>query len=255
MDWSAADYLRFADERTRPARDLLAAVPNAHIRSAVDLGCGPGNSTELLVRRFPKARVEGIDSSPAMIAEARARLPAASFSLADIAAWEGDGGYDLLFANASLQWVPDHEKLLPRLVSRLREGGTLAVQLPDNLDEPSHTAMAEAARGAPWSGKLVGAEAARTPIQEPRFYWELLIPHCRRVDVWRTVYHHPLAGADAVVDWFRSTGLRPYLAELDEAERAAFLLRYRAIVAENYPLAPDGRLLLPFPRLFIVATR
>ncbi|HEV7251851.1 MAG TPA: trans-aconitate 2-methyltransferase [Mesorhizobium sp.] len=255
MDWSARDYLRFEDERTRPARDLLAAVSDADVRTAVDLGCGPGNSTELLVRRFPDASVEGVDSSPAMIEAARARLPDASFSLADIAAWEGEGSYDLIFANASLQWVPDHEELLPRLVSRLREGGTLAVQLPDNLGEPNHTAMAEAAKNGPWGDKLSEAEAARTRIHAPRHYWDLLSPLCRRVDVWLTVYHHPLAGVDALVDWLRATGLRPYLADLDEAERALFLARYRTMVAQSYPLAADGRLLLPFPRLFIVATR
>jgi len=167
MDWSAADYLRFEDERTRPARDLLAAVPNADARVAVDLGCGPGNSTELLVRRFPEARVEGIDASPDMIDKARVRLPDVPFSLADIATWEGQGSYDLLFANASLQWVPDHEMLLPRLVSRLKPGGALAVQLPDNLRESSHTAMAEAAQDGPWGDRLADAEAARTVIHEP----------------------------------------------------------------------------------------
>lgn len=255
MDWSARDYLRFEAERTRPARDLLAAVPNGEVARAVDLGCGPGNSTELVARRFPQARVAGIDTSPDMIAQARERLPDAVFTVADIGAWTGEDVYDLVFANASLQWVPDHESLLPRLLGRLAEGGTLAIQLPDNLGEPSHAGMAEAASGAPYAGKLRAAEGARTPIGDARFYWNLVSPLCRRVDVWRTVYHHPLAGADAVVDWFRSTGLRPYLEPLDEAERADFLARYRDRVARAYPLSLDGTLLLPFPRLFIVATR
>jgi trans-aconitate 2-methyltransferase len=134
MSWSAAQYTKFEAERNRPIHDLLAQLPNADVARAADLGCGPGNSTELLQRRFPEAAVTGIDSSPDMIAAARARLPGIRFALGDIAGWDGAGGpFDVVLANAALQWVPDHAALLPALLSRLGPGGSLAVQIPDNL--------------------------------------------------------------------------------------------------------------------------
>jgi trans-aconitate 2-methyltransferase len=255
MDWSAADYRRFEDERTRPARDLLAQVPAARVAAAVDLGCGPGNSTELLRARFPEAELTGIDSSPDMIAAARERLPDVRFELADIAGWEAAGPLDLVFANAVLQWLPDHAALLPRLLAQLAPSGTLAVQMPDNLDEPSHAAMRATAAAGPWRAKLARAAEARAARHDAAWYWRLLRGAAARVEVWRTVYHHPLPGARGILEWVRATGLRPFLAPLDEAERSDFLARYEAALAEAYPAEADGTVLLPFPRLFVVAVR
>ena len=260
MDWSAERYTAFEDERTRPVRDLLAALPGRDARAAVDLGCGPGNSTEALARRLPGAAVTGVDTSPDMIAAARRRLPHLRFEVGAIEAWaaSGDdpGPFDVVLSNAALHWLPDHAALLPRLLGKLAPGGSLAVQMPDNLDEPAHRLMREVAADGPWAGTLAGAAASRTPLGDPACYYRLLRPHCAAVDVWRTVYHHPLAGgADAVVAWFQGSGLRPFLAPLDAPARAGFLARYRDAVARAYPAAPDGTVLLPFPRLFFVATR
>lgn len=254
MDWSPSQYLKFEDERTRPARDLMNAVPNRRVRKAIDLGCGPGNSTELIVERYPDAEVSGIDSSADMVAKARERVPGIAFEVADIGAWGGEGAYDLILANAVLQWLPDHEQLLPHLVHRLGEGGSLAIQMPDNLDEPSHRSMRDAARQGPWASRLAAADATRTEIGSPQFYYDLLQPLCRRVEIWRTIYHHPLDGVEGVIQWFKATGLMPYLALLDEGERQAYLDRYRDLLRERYHISRDGCLLLAFPRLFIVAT-
>lgn len=256
MTWSARQYLSFEAERTRPVRDLLNAVPPSEVRRAVDLGCGPGNSTEVLAARFPDAVVSGVDSSSDMIDAARTRMPGVRFDLADIGAWDEAGPFDLILANAVLQWVPHHETLMPRLISRLAAGGSLAVQMPDNLDEPAHRLMRETASGGPWADKLAGAAGARMARLGAGYYYALLKPHATRVDVWRTTYHHELAGGpDAVVEWFKGSGLRPFLAPLDTTEAAAFLAEYRAGIALAYPPQPDGSVLLPFPRLFIVATR
>lgn len=260
MSWSATQYAQFEDERTRPVRDLLAAVPAARIGRAVDLGCGPGNSTEVLAARWPEAQVSGLDSSPDMLAAARERLPSVRFTEADIAAWPGPGDdpgpFDLLLANAVLQWLPDHEGLLPRLVGHLTPGSSLAVQMPDNLEEPAHVLMREVAADGPWAGRLAGASGQRARMGDPAWYYGLLRPHCARVDVWRTTYHHVLAGgADGIVEWFKGSGLRPFLAPLAEGEKAEYLARYRDRVAEAYPALLDGSVLLPFPRLFLVATR
>jgi len=252
-DWSPDTYLRFEDERTRPARDLLNAVPLADPAFVIDIGCGPGNSTELLVERFPAARLLGIDTSPAMLETARARLPGVEFVLADAADFRPDVPPDLLFANAVFQWLPGHLDLFVRLVGELAPGGVLAVQMPDNLTEPSHVLMREVAASGRWAPKLTGA--ARAPLPPVRTYYEALKPHCRRLDIWHTVYNHPLADAAAVVEWVRSTGLKPFLDPLDEAERAGFLAAYTAKVTDAYPSLVGGGVLLRFPRLFIVATR
>jgi trans-aconitate 2-methyltransferase len=254
-DWSARQYLRFAAERTRPARDLLARVPEGERRRIVDLGCGPGNSTELLARRFPQAEIVGLDSSDAMLAEARARLPHLRFEKADVAAWRGAAPLDLIFGNAVLQWVPGHLALMVRLVAQLAPGGCLAIQMPDNFEEPSHRLMRAVAARRPFAHKLGDAAAARETIGAFADYYEALAPHCAVVDLWRTTYVHVLLGPDAIVEWVKATGLRPFLDPLDAAEKEAFLAAYRQGIASAYPARADGRALLPFPRLFIVATR
>jgi trans-aconitate 2-methyltransferase len=255
MSWSANQYTKFEDERTRPVRDLLANIPTAEVRSAVDIGCGPGNSTELLHARFPGAAVTGLDSSPDMIAAARKRLPGISFELADISVWREPGPFDVILANAVLQWVPDHARLLPALVARLAPGGTLAVQIPDNAEEPAHRLMNAIAADGPWAAKFAKSEI-RFHRHGANWYYGELRPRVARIDIWRTIYHHALAGgAGAVVEWFKGSGLRPFLDPLDEDERAEFLARYQDGIAAAYPACPDGTVLLPFPRLFIVATR
>ncbi len=253
--WSPSQYLKFADERTRPAGDLLAAVPLASVRRAVDIGCGPGNSTELLVERYAGAEIIGLDSSAEMLAAARKRLPQVTFVEADAATWTPEGPVDLLFANATFQWVPDHRAVLKRLFEALPAGGVLAIQMPDNVaTEPSHTLMRALASELPWAPKF-RVPIAREPIASPSEYYDLLQPSAARVDIWHTLYNHPLDGVAAIVAMIRSTGLRPYLARLDENEQAEYLARYQSRLAEAYPPLADGRVLYRFPRLFIVAVR
>ena len=254
-DWDAGRYLAFADERTRAAADLLARVPLAAPARVVDLGCGPGNSTALLAARYPGATITGLDSSPAMLAEARRTLPDLAFVEADLAAWEPEAPPDLIYANAVLQWLPDHAALLPRLAGFLAPGGCLAVQMPDNLDEPSHRLMREVAAEAPFRDALAGAAGARTALGSVQDYDTWLSRAGCSVDLWRTTYIHPLPGHRGIVEWVRATGLRPFLAPLAPDEQAAYLARYEARLREAYPAQEDGRVLLPFPRLFLVARR
>lgn len=254
-DWNPALYLRFAQQRTRAASELLARVDHPGPSHVVDLGCGPGNSTGLLLQRFPKAQILGLDRSAAMLAAARERLPQLAFVQADITDWAPSQAPDLIFANASLHWVAGHEALMARLFSALAPGGVLAVQMPDNFFEPSHRLMREVAalaEFAPYIGALAEAPRALLDIQG---YYDLLAPRAQQVDVWHSIYQHPLEDARAIVQWLRGTGLKPFVEPLPEALQSAFLEEYERRVALAYAARADGRRLLAFPRMFIVARR
>ena len=235
-DWDARQYLKFEDERTRPSRDLLAQVPLTAPRHVVDIGCGPGNSTELLAARWPAAKITGIDTSADMLRQARERLPGVEFTEANISHWRPPADADVLFANAIFQWVPDHLSQLKRLLSALPQGGVLAVQMPDNLAEPTHVLM-------------------RDVLPPPRVYYDTLKPHCSRFEIWHTGYNHALDDATEIVEWVKGTGLRPFLDPLDVPQRKEFLAQYTARVAASYLPQQDGKVLLHFPRLFLVAVR
>jgi trans-aconitate 2-methyltransferase len=254
-DWSASQYLKFEDERTRPARDLLAQVPLTDPRSVYDLGCGPGNSTELLVARYPNAAVTGIDSSPDMLDKARKRLPQCTFVEADLTHWTAPTDTDLVYSNATFHWVPDHIAVFKRLVSNLKPGGTLAVQMPDNTNEPSHVAMREVASEPRWASVIPRSAFSRDDLPSPSAYYDALRPLCTRLDIWHTHYQHALAGPEAITEWFKGSGLRPFVDTLTPEQREDFLAAYTARIAKAYPLQYDGRVLLRFPRLFIVAIR
>ena len=256
LDWNPALYRRYEDERTRPAQELLARVPLSEAAHVVDLGCGPGNSTELLFHRFPKARVVGTDNSEAMLASARERLPQARFELSDIATWAPqDEAPDLIYANAALQWVPDHEHLIPRLFAALAPGGVLAIQMPDNREEPTHRLMRAVAAEAPWAEPIGNADRLRTLLLPLGGYYDLLAPAAARVDVWHTIYQHPMANAAAIVEWVRGTGLKPFVDRLPADLQASYLAEYERRVDLAYPARTDGKRLLAFPRMFIVAQK
>jgi trans-aconitate 2-methyltransferase len=254
-DWSPEQYLKFADERTRPARDLLAQIPLKQPSHVYDLGCGPGNSTELLVKAYPNAKIIGIDSSPAMIAKARTAVPAAEFHLADLADWQPVPSADLLFSNATFQWLPQHLSLLQAYLRHMKQGAVLAVQMPDNLGEPSHAIMRDVAGADPWAAKLKAADVTRSALVSPTEFYAALKPFCQKLDIWHCIYNHPLSGAEAIVDWLKSTGLKPYLDALTTDEQALFLADYHQRIVKAYPADAAGISLLRFPRLFIVAVK
>ncbi len=254
-DWSAEQYLKFEDERTRPSRDLLAQIPLAEVRRVVDIGCGPGNSTELLVRRWPQAEAIGIDTSADMLRQARERLPGRTFVEANVAHWVPPENTDVLFANAIFQWVPGHLRQLQRLLGALTPGGVLAVQMPDNLDEPAHVLMREVALLEPWRTTLAETARLRDTLPKPGVYYDALGPLCSRLEIWHTIYNHVLDDAAAIVEWVKGSGLRPFVDPLDPPERKAYLAEYTARIAASYLPQADGKVLLRFPRIFIVAVR
>jgi trans-aconitate 2-methyltransferase len=256
LAWSATQYSKFEAERNRPVFDLLQRVLTDPVAKAADLGCGPGNSTEILRGCFPGATVIGIDNSPDMLAAARKRLPDIRFEQQDIATWRDPGPFDLILANASLQWVPDHGTLLQHLLGKLAPGGSLAVQVPDNLDEATHTLMRETVLGGPWSSRLSRAWESWDNRRQATWYYRTLVGAGAKVDLWRTTYFHRLdGGPGAIVEWFKGTALRPFLEPLTADEAKDFLADYQARLADAYPTMTDGSVLMPFPQLFFVATR
>ncbi len=252
MSWDPAQYGKFGDERSRPARDLLARVPLDAPGNIYDLGCGSGNITTLLAERWPDAAVCGVENSPEMLASARQTAGSMDWTEGDLETWRTPRPADLLYANASLQWVGDHAALFPRLMGDLAPGGVLAVQMPRNYDAPSHRCMAEAAQAGPWRD-ILGKARPPKPVAAPEVYYDILEPHAARLDIWETEYLHILEGANPVVEWTRGTGLRPYLDALEPEDREAFLVDYIGRIARAYPPNDDGRTLFPFRRLFIVA--
>ncbi len=254
-DWSARQYLKFEDERTRPPRDLLAQVPLERPRRVVDLGCGPGNSTELLVARYPQSDVVGLDSSPDMLRKARERLPQCRFVEADIATWQPEPGTDLIFGNAVMQWLPDHPAIMRRLLEALPAGGVLAIQMPDNTREPALVFQREVAASGPWASHPEMKAAARDDLPPPEAYYDLLKPVASHVDIWHSVYNHVMASPEAITEWFKGSSLQPFLSPLDPAARREFLAAYTKKIVDAYKPRFDGKVLLRFPRLFITAAR
>lgn len=254
LAWDAELLLRFDAEREQVVRDLLARIPGEP-RRIVDLGCGPGTSTRLLGERFAAARLTGVDISQAMLDVAAQRTRSADFVCADISDWRPEAPVDLVFADSALQWIGDHENLFAKLMGWLAPGGTLAVQMPDNRQEPSHALMRLIAADGPWSDRLVPIAKTRAVIATYSDYYRWLRPLSGPLHVWQTAYIHPLANVDAIVDWFRSSALRPFLAPLADAEREVFLDRYRSGLSEAYEAEADGRVLFIYPRLFILARK
>jgi trans-aconitate 2-methyltransferase len=250
--WDPGQYLKFADARLRPAVDLLARVDHAAPKTVHDLGCGPGNVTRLLADRWPEARVAGVDGSADMLARARAEHADIDWVEADLKAWTPAKPADVIFSNATLHWLPDHAALFPRLMRALAPGGVLAVQMPRNWSEPSHTCMREAA--GPWLKKL-DRMLPGVPVQPPGVYYEILSDVAAAVDIWETVYLQIMDGDDPVAEWTKGSALKPVLDALDAEERTAYFTAYAALLRKAYPKSADGRTPFPFRRLFIVARR
>ena len=253
MAWDPKVYLDFEDERTRPAVELLARVPHRSPAHVIDLGCGPGNSTALLARRWPKARIEGLDSSEAMLDQARRSGIQASWHSGDIPSWQPTKRYDVIFANAALHWLDDQDALLRRLMSYLAPGGIFAFQVPANFNEPSHKLMRDVAGDGPWADKL--KDVRNIVLGSAQGYYDLLEPLSSSLDIWQTSYLQVLTGDDAVYRWVSGTGLRPFVNALEGEEREAYIAEYKKRLATAYPMRASGRTLFPFQRLFVVAKR
>jgi trans-aconitate 2-methyltransferase len=256
--WDPAVYLRYAGERARPFIDLLGRVHAEAPSSVVDLGCGEGTMTATLAERWPTARVTGVDSSPEMLAAAAvSAVPGrVEFTAGDVRDWTPAGPVDVVVSNAVLHWVPDHGRLLTDWAGWLAPGGWLAVQVPGNFRAPTHALLADLCHSPRWASRLADAAPRPDAVLEPAGYFDVLAAAGLSPDVWETTYLHVLTDSDPVLGWVRSTVLRPVLGLLGDDEAAAeFTAEYAAALRAAYPARPDGTTLLPFRRVFAVATR
>ena len=254
MAWDPAQYLAFSDHRLRPAVDLLQRVPIEEPARIVDLGCGAGNVTALLRRRWPAAKLTGVDSSASMLARARQSDPTVEWRQGDLLEWRPEEPVDLLYSNAALHWLDDHDTLFPRLAGLVAPGGILAVQMPRNFSEPSHTSIFETVRDGHWRGRLEPM-IREEPTKRAERYRDWLGPHVRSLDIWETVYMQVLGGENPVAEFVKGSWLTQFLEPLDPGDRAAFEAAYRERVRRAYPPGADGKTIFPFRRLFIVAQR
>ncbi|MGN6162669.1 MAG: methyltransferase domain-containing protein [Marmoricola sp.] len=251
LHWDPQLYLQFGDERARALVDLVSRIPADDPTDVVDLGCGPGNSTAILAQRWPRASLVGVDSSTEMIEKARASLPSASFEVDDLRGWLGKGGQaDVVFTNATLQWLPGHLELIGELVGAVRAGGWLAIGVPGNVDEPSHVLREELAAEAPYAEFTKGTASPRAHDAET--YLRSLRRLGCRVDAWESTYLHQLPAPDGVFDWVSGTSARPVLQALPDSLREQFAAELKARLREAYP-AEDGMVVMPFRRIFVVA--
>lgn len=255
--WDPGQYRRFEAERDRAALDLLLRLPDdLRPREIWDLGCGTGQHAALLKRRHPQARVHGLDSSVAMLEQARALAADVDWRQGDIAGWRPDGPADLILANASLQWLPDHAILIPRVAEALAPGGVLAVQMPLAFESRHHGIMRATAAEGPWAERLREVDVI-APLLAPEDYYDCVAAHCEDIDIWSTTYLHVLEGEDAVLEWMKGTALRPHLTALadDPPMRTGYLSALADALSAAFRRRADGRTLLPFQRLFLVARR
>jgi trans-aconitate 2-methyltransferase len=251
--WDPSQYLKFADHRLRPALDLLARVPQGEHRVIWDLGCGPGNITEMIKQRWPDARVTGLDNSSDMLKQARA-IAGIDWVEGDVESWKAPTPADFVFSNAVLHWIDGHQRLFPHLLRQVARGGVLAVQMPRNFQAPSHVLLYETAAQGPWAPKLVPL-LRPSPVAMPETYYDWLMPHATHLDLWETEYLHVLQGENAVLEWTKGTAVRPLLDQIEPDQRADFLAAYAEKLRKAYPRRADGMTLYPFRRLFLVAQR
>jgi trans-aconitate 2-methyltransferase len=254
--WDPAQYAQFAAERARPCRDLIAAIAVESPERIADLGCGSGNSAAMLAERWPAAQILGIDTSSEMLEAARATNQRASFEQAEIEEWaRHPGEWEVVFSNAALQWVPHHESVFPQLMQRVSPGGALAVQMPADMHAPAHIIARELAASPAWSTRFATSPSS-WQVHSAGFYYDALSPHAKRLDLWMTDYFHALPSAESITEWYRGSGLRPYIDALRTlSARTEFLAQYTDRLRSEYPSRRDGRVLLPFSRIFVVAYR
>lgn len=255
-DWNPESYLKFRKERTRPSVDLADKIEIKNPKKIIDIGCGPGNSTAVLKHRFPNAEIIGIDNSPNMIEAAAKTYPDIEFRLID-ASCEldklGENTFDVVFSNACIQWLPNHSELLAEMMKLLKKNGVMAVQIPVNYDEPIHKIIRSISESDKWRDRLSGTRSIATLSEEE--YFDILSRISSDFSMWKTIYFHRMPSHESIIEWYRATGLKPYLSRLGDNEKQVLEAQILEELKRQYPLRQNGEIIFRFPRLFFTAIK
>lgn len=253
MDWNSEQYLKFKNERTQPAIDLVNRINVVNPKKILDIGCGPGNSTQVLYSKYPTAYILGVDKSKEMIDTAKAKYPKLDFKICDVSKdlSQLDRDFDIVFSNACIQWVPDHKNLLADMLNLLNKNGVLAVQIPMNYNEPVHKIIKEITSSDKWKGYFTESRDVYTLSQNE--YYDLLSEISEEFSIWETVYYHVMKSHNDILEWYRGTGLLPYLSVLPDDKKAEFENEIMEMVIQRYPKQKNGDIIFRFPRFFFIA--
>ncbi len=252
-DWNPASYLKFARERTQPAIDLVTRIKSMNPAKIADVGCGPGNSTQVLFSRWPDAGITGFDNSPSMIEKAKRDYPGLKWSLLDAGRDEFPDTYDIIFSNAALQWIPDHPRLLVKFREFLSDSGLIAVQIPLFWDMAVGKGLMRVSSGPRWNSQT-GGTADSLAIHDYSYYFDILSASYSEIEIWETDYMHIMESHLSILEMVSSTGLRPFLERLDgDTERKEFEAAVLEEIIRDYPLQAGGKVIFPFKRLFFIA--
>lgn len=253
--WNSEQYLKFKTQRTQPAIDLLSRISLTNPDSIIDIGCGPANSTAILYNRYPNAYILGVDSSQNMIDMAKSTYPNLDFLLCDAKdeLTTLNKKFDIVFSNACIQWVPNHSVILKNMFSLLNDGGVMAIQIPMNYDEPIHKIIHQVSNSSKWKSKLSNVRTFYT--LKPYEYYDLLSGLTDDFDIWSTTYYHVMSSHNDIMEWYRGTGLRPYLESLSVDDRTSFESEVYDRLLQEYPKQKDGNIIFKFPRYFMLATK
>ncbi|MEI6578822.1 MAG: methyltransferase domain-containing protein [Eubacteriales bacterium] len=251
FEWNANQYLKFKNQRTQPAIDLVSRISVEHPKKVIDLGCGPGNSTGVLAERFKDASILGVDNSADMIATAKENYPHLDFSICDIGGDLSALGKDfnIVFSNACIQWVPDHRHLIKNLLGLVGNGGVLAIQIPFNFNEPIHRIIDEVA-----AGNVYLPEKRPYHVLTTGEYFDIFSEISNNFDIWEVAYNHVLDSHRDILEWYRGTGMRPYLSALPKDEQPLFEQAVLSRIVRSYPVQKNGKVIFRFPRLFMTAS-
>ena len=252
-DWNPDLYLKFNRERTQPSIDLVTRIKSDSPSRIIDIGCGPGNSTQILVQRWPDSMITGIDNSPAMIEKAKKDYPHQHWRLLDAEKDEIPGTYDIVFSNATIQWIPNHTELLEKLSDILNKNGLIAIQIPQFWDMPLGKAIEKIAKDNRWNSATKGVTELFT-MHNYSFYYDQLSLRFNEIDIWETYYMHIMDSHFSILEMIRSTGLKPYLDMLDsEKDKQDFEAQVLTEIKRDYQAQKNGKVIFPFRRLFFIA--
>jgi trans-aconitate 2-methyltransferase len=253
LDWNPDSYLKFKSERTQPSIDLVSRIEIDNPNSIIDIGCGPGNSTQVLFEKWPNANIIGLDHSQEMITKAKTEYPSRKWILADAAHYDPQETFDIVFSNATFQWIQYHEKLIPRLFNFLRANGALAVQVPANNESPLHKSLLAVSKADKWF-KFTGDCDRLLNYRSGSYYYDILNGLSSKIDLWETTYYHILSDHQALIEWYKSTGMRPFLEKLPNDNcKQQFESEILEGCRESYKIHKDGKILYPFKRIFFIA--